>query len=220
MFQGIELIILILRYYPEGIGQTLERYSIYLTELSLQNSLHWSLALEFVDDSEATQVLSSFFLYIPLWQTASHPLKASSSPLNPPSWGITASRKTSLLFEVWAGSQSWSWVARVTVVEHSLTSPPIPFPLHWPHLPSLRPSGLGPTTPCPGFTHLVSSVQLLSCIQLFATPWIAAHHAPLSITNSLSLLKLMSIELVMPSAISSSVVPFSSHLQSFPASGS
>ena len=109
MFQGIELIILILRYYPEGIGQTLERYSIYLTELSLQNSLHWSLALEFVDDSEATQVLSSFFLYIPLWQTASHPLKASSSPLNPPSWGITASRKTSLLFEVWAGSQSWSW---------------------------------------------------------------------------------------------------------------
>ena len=220
MFQGIELIILILRYYPEGIGQTLERYSIYLTELSLQNSLHWSLALEFVDDSEATQVLSSFFLYIPLWQTASHPLKASSSPLNPPSWGITASRKTSLLFEVWAGSQSWSWVARVTVVEHSLTSPPIPFPLHWPHLPSLRPSGLGPTTPCPGFTHLVSSVQLLSCIQLFATPWIAAHHAPLSITNSLSLLQLMSIELVMPSAISSSVVPFSSHLQSFPASGS
>ena len=181
MFQGIELIILILRYYPEGIGQTLERYSIYLTELSLQNSLHWSLALEFVDDSEATQVLSSFFLYIPLWQTASHPLKASSSPLNPPSWGITASRKTSLLFEVWAGSQSWSWVARVTVVEHSLTSPPIPFPLHWPHLPSLRPSGLGPTTPCPGFTHLVSSVQLLSCIQLCnpmdcSTPRSLVHH--------------------------------------------
>ena len=109
MFQGIELIILILRYYPEGIEQTLERSSIYLTELSLQNSLHWSLALEFVDDSEATQVLPSFFLYISLWQTASRPLKASSSPLNPPSWGIIASRKTSLLFEVWAGSQSWSW---------------------------------------------------------------------------------------------------------------
>ena len=33
MFQGIELIILILRYYPEGIGQTLEISSIYLTEL-------------------------------------------------------------------------------------------------------------------------------------------------------------------------------------------
>ena len=44
-----------------------------------------------------------------------------------------------------------------------------------------------------------SSVQSLSCVQLFATPWIAAHQASLSITNSQSLLKLMSIELVMPS---------------------
>ena len=44
-----------------------------------------------------------------------------------------------------------------------------------------------------------SSVQLLSHIQLFATPWAAAHQASLSITNSQSLLKLMSIELVMPS---------------------
>ena len=44
-----------------------------------------------------------------------------------------------------------------------------------------------------------SSVQLLSHIQLFATPRTAACQAPLSITNSWSLLKLMSIELVMPS---------------------
>ena len=44
-----------------------------------------------------------------------------------------------------------------------------------------------------------SSVQLLSHVQLFATPWTAAHQASLSITNSRSLLKLMSIELVMPS---------------------
>ena len=44
----------------------------------------------------------------------------------------------------------------------------------------------------------LSSVQLLSCVQLFATPWIAARQASLSITNSRSLLKLMSIELVMP----------------------
>ena len=44
-----------------------------------------------------------------------------------------------------------------------------------------------------------SSVQLLSCVQLFVTPWTAAHQASLSITNSWSLLKLMSIELVMPS---------------------
>ena len=44
-----------------------------------------------------------------------------------------------------------------------------------------------------------SSVQSLSFVQLFATPRIAAHQASLSITNSPSLLKLMSIELVMPS---------------------
>ena len=49
-------------------------------------------------------------------------------------------------------------------------------------------------------THLqFSSVQSLSRIQLFATPWTAACQASLSITNSLGLLKLMSIELVMPS---------------------
>ena len=47
--------------------------------------------------------------------------------------------------------------------------------------------------------HLLSSVQLLSCVQLFATPWTAARQASLSITNSQSLLKFMSIESVMPS---------------------
>ena len=44
-----------------------------------------------------------------------------------------------------------------------------------------------------------SSVQSLSCVWLFATPWTAAHQASLSITNSWSLLKLMSIESVVPS---------------------
>ena len=43
------------------------------------------------------------------------------------------------------------------------------------------------------------SVRLLSCVWLFATPWTAARQASLSITNSQSLLKLMSIELVVPS---------------------
>ena len=45
----------------------------------------------------------------------------------------------------------------------------------------------------------LSSVQSLSHVQLFATPWTAACQASLSITNSWSLLKLMSIESVMPS---------------------
>ena len=64
------------------------------------------------------------------------------------------------------------------------------------------------------------SVQSLSPVWLFATPWIAACQASLSITNSQSSLRLMSIELVMPSAISFSVVPFSSCPQSLPASES
>ena len=62
-----------------------------------------------------------------------------------------------------------------------------------------------------------SSVQLLICIQLFATTCIVAHQASLSITNCQSLPKLMSIESVMPS---NHLIPFSSCLHSFPASGS
>ena len=46
----------------------------------------------------------------------------------------------------------------------------------------------------------VSSVQSLSRVRLFATPWIVARQASLSITNSRSLPKLMSIQLVMPSS--------------------
>ena len=45
----------------------------------------------------------------------------------------------------------------------------------------------------------VCSVQLLSCVQLFVTPWTAARQASLYTINSRSLLKLMSIELVTPS---------------------
>ena len=64
-----------------------------------------------------------------------------------------------------------------------------------------------------------SSVQLLSHLWLFVTPWTAARQASLSITNSQSLPKLMSIESVMPS---NHLIchPLSSHLQSVPASGS
>ena len=68
--------------------------------------------------------------------------------------------------------------------------------------------------PC---TYQFSSVQSFSHVQLFATLWTAACQAFLSITNSWSLLKLTFIEWCHPTT-SSSVVPFSSHLQSFPAS--
>ena len=64
------------------------------------------------------------------------------------------------------------------------------------------------------------AVQELSRVRLFATPRTASRQASLSITNSRSLLKLMSIKLVMPSSHLILCVPFSSHLQSLPASGS
>ena len=51
----------------------------------------------------------------------------------------------------------------------------------------------------PSMFWAAMSVQLLSCVRLFVTPWTAAHQASLSITNSQRLLKLMSIMLVMPS---------------------
>ena len=62
----------------------------------------------------------------------------------------------------------------------------------WQHQPVL------PNT-CLASCSQFSSVQLLSHVWLFATPWTAARQVSLSITNSRSLLKLMSIESVMPS---------------------
>ena len=54
---------------------------------------------------------------------------------------------------------------------------------------------------CPSLNEMFpfSAVQSLSCIHLFMTSWTTAHQASLSITNSRSLLKFMSIESVMPS---------------------
>ena len=67
--------------------------------------------------------------------------------------------------------------------------------------------------------YIFSSVLLFSRVRLFVTPLTSACQVSLSITNSRSLLKLISIKSYHPT-ISSSVIPFSSHLQSFPASGS
>ena len=67
---------------------------------------------------------------------------------------------------------------------------------------------------------LYQSVQSLSRVWLFVTPWTLKHQTSLSITNSQSPLKLMSTMWWCHPTISYSVVPFSSHLQSFQASGS
>ena len=68
------------------------------------------------------------------------------------------------------------------------------------------------------FSIQFSSVQSLSLAQLFATPWIAARKASLSITNSRSSPRLTTLSQWCHPAISSSVIPFSC-LQSFLASG-
>ena len=60
----------------------------------------------------------------------------------------------------------------------------------------------------------------ISSVQSFGTPWTAAHRASLAITNYQTLLKFMYIESVMPSNHLILFCPFSSCLQSFPASGS
>ena len=74
---------------------------------------------------------------------------------------------------------------------------------------------------CPISSVQFSSVQSLSCVWLFETQWTAAHQASLSITNSWSLHKLMSIELVMWSNhLMLCHIPFFSCLQSCPTSGS
>ena len=70
-----------------------------------------------------------------------------------------------------------------------------------------------------GSVHF-SSVHSLSRVQLFATPWTAACQTSLSITNSQSLSKPMSMCQWCHPAISSSIIPFSSCFQSFPTSGS
>ena len=66
----------------------------------------------------------------------------------------------------------------------------------------------------------ISSVQSLSPVRLFATPWTAAHQASLPITSSWSLLKLTSIESVMPSNHLILCRSLHSCLRSFLASGS
>ena len=81
---------------------------------------------------------------------------------------------------------------------------------------STPPTPVLPPQPSQGF----SSVQSLSCVWLFMTSWTAAHQASLSITDSQSLLNSCLSSWWCHPTISSSAIPCSSCLQSFPASGS
>ena len=84
------------------------------------------------------------------------------------------------------GRARWRWRE---IVKHLLTSQYLEiFHFSWNRINATEPQ----------FCFQFSSVQSLSRVRLFATPWIAARQASLSITNSRSSLKLTSIELVMP----------------------
>ena len=89
---------------------------------------------------------------------------------------------------VWPFPRSPSVTARRLLPELAFSARPSP----------ARHCKLQLPVPPPAFQAL-SPVQSLSCVRLFVTLWTAAHQASLFITNSKSLLKLMSIELVMPS---------------------
>ena len=115
---------------------------------------------------------------------------------------------------LWLGHQ-WVWSAKCPDLEHS------PSLYLWDSKGNFsesskgsdgREDGIDPTS--------VNSIQWFSHVCLFATPWNAACQAFLSIANSRSLLKLMSIMSVMPSNHLILCRPLHSHLQSFPASGS
>ena len=96
----------------------------------------------------------------------------------------------------------------------------VPWILYHVHLLIIPPNELS-KTPSPSPKIVVVVVfQLLSCVQLFGTPWTAARQASLSFTIPQSLLKLMSIESMTPYNHLILCLPFSSCPQSFPASGS
>ena len=97
---------------------------------------------------------------------------------------------------------------------HTPRLPIVIVPSLWPWwTPEVRPQ-------CSRGLKAFSSVQSLSHVRLFASPWTAARQASLSITNSRSLLKLMSTESVMPSNHLILCHPLLLLPQSFPASGS
>ena len=93
------------------------------------------------------------------------------------------------------GNQSWIFIGRTDAENET--------PILWPPDAKTWLIGNNPIHHCNEKNKILrnqfSSVQLLSSVRLFVTPWTAAHQPSLSIANSQSLLKLMSIELVIPS---------------------
>ena len=113
--------------------------------------------------------------------------------------------------DTWVWSLGW---------EYLLEREWLPTPVFLPGQRSLADYGVANSWTRLSDYALQHSVQSLSGGWLFVTPRTAARQASVSITNSWSLHKLMSIESVMPSSHLILCCPLSSCLQSFPASGS
>ena len=146
-------------------------------------------------------VLHKFFQNIEGNQFLTHPMKVVLS------WYLN---QTEILQENYRSmSHKYLWKYPQQNISKSITETGIKDYTPWP-------SGIYPR----GKKFGLCSVQLFSRVWLFATSWTAACQASLSITNSWSLLKLCPLSQLCHSTISSSVIAFSSCLQSFPASGS
>ena len=141
-----------------------------------------------------------------------HPTISSSViPFSSCLWSFPASVFSSELVLPSRWSKDWSFSFSVSISPFNEQSGMISFRTDWFDLLAVQ----GTHTITIEHDHQFSSVQSLSHVRLFVTPWTAAHQASLSITNSWSLLKLISIELVIPSNHLSSPSPpafdFSQH---------
>ena len=94
---------------------------------------------------------------------------------------------------IWVFAWGWGTVLLGISSDDNYTCP-----AHWPW-PWAAPECVQLMVFSKNFFSVSCSVQSLSCVRLFVTPWTAALQASLSINNSQSWLKLMSIESVMPS---------------------
>ena len=100
------------------------------------------------------------------------------------SWALELSLLIWSLKFTWCLHTTWEVLEMIKTIQH------------WLRLSSLKTIWMFKKS----LRDIISSVQSLSRVRLFATPWIAARQASLSTTNSQNSVKLMSIELVMPSS--------------------
>ena len=115
---------------------------------------------------------------------------------------------------IWVFAWGWGTVLLGISSDDNYTCP-----AHWPW-PWAAPECVQLMVFSKNFFSVSCSVQSLSCVRLFVTPWTAALQASLSINNSRVDSNSCPLSQWCHPTISSSVVPFSSRLQSFPASGS